>query len=53
MIKCNSPYSCYKKCIFDMNALETQGGTIVCDIAEECDSAEEVLYACEYAEQEN
>lgn len=53
MIKCNSPYAIdCEKCIIDMDGLDSQGGTISCDIAEDVDfSREEILKQCEYAEE--
>jgi hypothetical protein len=53
MIKCDSFHRCSDKCVFCMDACETQGGTIVCDIAEECETEEEILQMCQYAERIN
>lgn len=51
MIKCNSFHGYSDKCVFCMDAYETKGGNIVCDIAEECETEKEVLEMCQYAEQ--
>ncbi|WP_162777144.1 hypothetical protein [Mediterraneibacter gnavus] len=53
MIKCNSPYGreC-EKCVVDMDGIDNQGGTIVCDTAEDLDfDRKEILNQCEYAEE--
>ena len=53
MIKCDSFHRYSDKCVFCMDAYETKGGAIVCDIAEECETEEEVLRMCQYAEKIN
>lgn len=51
MIKCKSKKGLCSKCIIDMDGLETRGGTIVCDTAEDLDfNRVEILRKCEYAE---
>ena len=53
MIKCNSRFACYEKCVVDMDAQQSQGGTICCDMAEDMDfDRERILQNCEYAESE-
>lgn len=48
--KCNTGYG---KCIVDMDAQQTLGGTIVCDMAEDCNfDKKEILNRCEDAEME-
>lgn len=50
MIKCISKFAYGTKCIIDMDAQETKGGAICCDIAEECDfDREEIVDRCIYA----
>ena len=40
----------FKKCVIDMDALETYGGTIRCNMAEDCNfNKEDILKRCEYA----
>ena len=53
MVKCNSSYAhYYEKCVVDMDGVDSQGGTIVCDIAEYLDfDRKEILNQCEYAEE--
>lgn len=42
----------YEKCVVDMDGVDSQGGTIVCDIAEDLDfDRKEILNQCEYAEE--
>lgn len=51
MIRCKSRYGFYDRCIIDMDGLETRGGTIGCDIAEDLDfDRVEILRKCEHAE---
>lgn len=54
MIKCNSPHAnCYEKCVVDMDAQQSCGGTICCDMAEDMDfDRKKILEHCEYAESE-
>lgn len=53
MIKCNSSYARdYEKCVIDMDGIDSRGGIIGCDIAEDLDfDREEILNQCEYAEE--
>lgn len=53
MIKCNSPYAIdCQQCIIDMDSMESLGGIICCDTAEDLDfNREEILKQCEYAEE--
>lgn len=54
MIKCNSPFAYYDKCIIDMDGQQSFGGTICCDTAEDLNfRREDILTHCEYAESEN
>ena len=55
MIKCNSPKAIiFKKCVIDMDGFESQGGTICCNTAEDCNNDKnEILKRCEYAEPTN
>ena len=51
MIRCNSPFACYGRCIIDMDAQQSRGGAICCDWAEDMDyDAETILKHCPYAE---
>jgi hypothetical protein len=51
MIRCKSKYGLCSKCIIDMDGLETRGGTIGCDTAEDLGfNRVEILRKCEYAE---
>ncbi len=51
MIRCNSPFACYNRCVIDMDAQQSQGGTICCDMAEEMDfDRSRILQRCEHAE---
>ena len=53
MIRCNSPFACYDRCVIDMDAQQSQGGTICCDMAEEMDfDRSRILQRCEHAENE-
>ena len=50
MIKCNSRFG-LGECVASMDAQQSLDGTIVCDLAEECDFDEEViLRECDCAE---
>ncbi len=54
MIKCNSRFACYGRCVADMDAQQSQGGTICCDTAEDMDFDKQcILQNCEYAESED
>ena len=51
MIRCKSKYGICDRCVIDMDGLQSMGGTIVCDTAEDLDFARvEILRKCEYAE---
>lgn len=53
MIKCKGNKMC-DKCIIDMDAFETMGGTIICDTAEDLDfNRIEILRKCKYAESDD
>ncbi len=54
MIKCNSPHAnWYERCVVDMDGLQSCGGTICCNTAEDMDFDQEcILRHCEYAESE-
>lgn len=54
MIKCNSPFAYCDRCVVDMDAQQSLGGTICCDTAEDMDFDKEfILQHCEYAERED
>lgn len=54
MIKCNSPLRYSDRCVACMDAQQSCGGTIICDIAEDYDYEEQdILIFCKYAELEN
>lgn len=51
MIKCNSKFAYCDKCVADMDAQQSLGGTICCDTAEDLEyNKENILTHCEYAE---
>ena len=51
MIRCNSPFSYGDRCVADMDAQQSHGGTICCDTAEDLDfEHERILRMCEHAE---
>lgn len=51
MIRCNSPFAYMGRCVIDMDAQQSKGGTICCDVAEDMDfNRESILKRCEYAE---
>ena len=51
MIRCKSKYGICDRCVIDMDGLQSMGGTIVCDTAEDLDfDRVEILRKCEYAE---
>lgn len=51
MVKRNSPYAYCEKCIIDMDSMDSQGGIISCDTAEDLNfDRVEILKQCEYAE---
>lgn len=51
MIRCKSKYGICDRCVIDMDDLQSMGGTIVCDTAEDLDfDRVEILRKCKYAE---
>ena len=48
MVKCNSPYVYCEKCIIDMDGMDSQGGIICCDTAEDLSFILEVKYMIKY-----
>lgn len=51
MIKCNSFHAYSETCVACMDAQQSLGGTITCDVAEDLDFDEEsILHICQYAE---
>lgn len=51
MIKCNSPFAYCKKCVIDMDGMDSLGGAICCDIAEDLNfQREKILTHCEFAQ---
>lgn len=51
MIICKNKYGVCDRCVADMDGLQSIGGTICCDIAEDLDfDRVEILRKCEYAE---
>ena len=37
MVKCNSPFAYCEKCVIEIDGIDSQGGTIVCDTVEDLD----------------
>ena len=51
VIKCNSPFRYSDICVACMDAQQSCGGTIICDIAEDYDYEEQdILVCCKYGE---
>lgn len=51
MIICKSKFGICDRCVVDMDGLQSIGGTIVCDTAEDLGfDRTEILRKCEYAE---
>ena len=49
-IECRCKFG-FGRCVADMDAQQSLGGTIVCDTAEDCNfDRDEILKRCEYAE---
>ena len=54
MIKCNAPNNFNNECVIDMDALQTLGGNICCDVAEDNEFCrEDILKQCPYSEATN
>ena len=54
MIICKNKYGVCDRCVADMDGLQSIGGTICCDIAEDLDfDRVEILRKCEYAESDD
>ncbi len=51
MIRCNSPFAYGDRCVVDMDAQQSHGGTICCNTAEDLDfNVACILERCGYAE---
>lgn len=51
MIICTRPNGFCKRCVIDMDAQQSLGGSACCDTAEACGfRREDILSRCEYAE---
>ena len=51
MIRCKSPFAYMDRCVIDMDAQQSCGGTICCNMAEDLDFDREcILKQCGHAE---